>query len=343
LDALRQLGVNHYRFSVEWARIEPKPGVINHAAIAEYVRRARALKEAGIEPIVTLWHFTFPAWLYHEGDARRANYLDLRILPAWRAHVTRMVRALRPYVRIYVPENEPNGQLQLAYLGGHFPPGKLLGLASYKKAMRVSVAMFRDAAEIIRRERPDALVMGIYALPHWRRNWMQDPTGAVFNTMTRLNFDHLDQVHDVCDLIGVNYYFVQDADLVRFLTRRGEIGWKYTQLGWEIDAEGLYDVLNKTYQRYGRPLVITENGLATISEQKKIRYLREHINQMRRAIADGIDVRGYFPWTLVDNYEWREGWRASFGLAYLQAGDRQLTLGTSGKWFADFVRSHPQP
>jgi len=343
LHALKALDVNHYRFSIEWARVEPKPGVFNQAAIDHYVKMARELKASGIEPVVTLWHFTFPDWLYHDGNARKANYLDPRILPAWRNYVTRMVTALRPYVRVFVPENEPNGQLQLAYLAGHFPPGKLLAIGSYKKAMRVSVAMFRDAADIVHRSRPDAIVMGIYALPHWRRNWFEDPTGAVFNTTWRLNCDHLDQVHDVCDLIGVNYYFVQDAAIVRFLTHRGEIGWRYTQLGWEIDAEGLHDVLCRTYRRYGIPLVVTENGLATVSEQKKIRYLREHINQMRRAMADGVDVRGYFPWTLVDNYEWREGWRANFGLTYLQPGDQELTIGTSGKWFAEFVRSHPLP
>lgn len=337
------MGVNHFRFSVEWARVEPQPGRINQAAIDGYVRMARKLRAAGIEPIVTLWHFTFPAWLYHDGRGRHLNYLDPRIEPAWRAHVQRMVAAFGDDVCVYVPQNEPNGQLQLAYLGGHFPPGRLLALGSYKEAMDVSVRMFRAAADIVHRTNSRALVMGIYALPHWRRNWRQDPTGAVFNAMARLNYDHLDRVHDVCDLVGVNYYFVQDADIIRFLTHRGEIGWKYTQLGWEIDAEGLYDVLNRTYQRYGIPLVVTENGLATVSEQKKIRYLREHINQMRRAIAEGVDVRGYFPWTLVDNYEWREGWRANFGLAYLQPGDRDLTLGASGKWFADFVRSHPQP
>jgi beta-glucosidase len=345
LKALRQLGVSHFRFGVEWARIEPEPGVINQQALARYVSMARQLRAAGIEPVVNLWHFTFPDWLYDKKDKGRANFLHPDAKEAWRAHVTRVVRAMGPYVRIYVPQNEPNGALNLGYLaGGHWPPGMLLNPLAYKRAVRAAAEMFRDAASIIRRERPGAVVMGIYSMPDWRRSLLADPTAFMYNIVQRQNYDHLDMVADSMDVIGVNYYYAQEASLTRFLNRgHGEMSSDYTQLGWEIVPEGLYNVLTAVHKRYGKPIVVTENGLGTQSEQKRIRYLREHIAQMRRAMADGVDVRGYFPWTLVDNYEWKEGWHGQFGLFSFDRETKARNLEPTGKWFSAYIKAHPNP
>ncbi len=344
LKALRQLGVSHFRFGVEWARVEPRPGVINHQALARYVGMARQLRAAGIEPVVTLWHFTFPDWLYDKEDKGRANFLHPDAKEAWRAHVTRVVRAMKPHVRIYVPQNEPNGALNLGYIAGHWPPGLLLSPFKYKRALQASADMFRDAAAIIHRERPGALVMGIYSVPDWRRNFLTDPTALVYNVVQRQNFDHLDKVADSMDIIGVNYYYGQEASLLRFLNRgHGEMSSNYTQMGWEITPEGFYNVLTAVHRRYGKPIVVTENGLGTQSEQKRIRYIREHIAQMRRAMADGVDVRGYFPWTLVDNYEWKEGWHGQFGLFSFDRETKERNLEPTGKWFSAYIKTHPNP
>lgn len=344
LRALKKLGVTHYRFGIEWGRVEPEPGVFNEAAIRQYVSMARQLRAAGIEPVVTLWHFTFPAWLYDSKAKNRSNFLHPNVETAWKEYVTRMVTALAPYVRIYVPQNEPNGDLYIGYFGGHWPPGLLLTPGALKKATNVAVAMFREAATIIRRERPDAIIMGIYSIPNWRRNFLQDPTGFVFNMMMRQNFDHLDRVVDTIDVVGVNYYYSQDASAARFIIRpHGELTSNYTQNGWEIDPEGLHSVLKMVYNRYGKPIVISENGIGTQSEQKKIRYFREHVNQMRRAMNDGVDIRGYFPWTLIDNYEWAEGYAANFGLTHVDPTTKELVFEPSGEWFSKFIRANPTP
>ncbi len=344
LAALRQIGVNHFRFGIEWARVEPRPGEYNEIAIRQYVEMARKVRAAGIEPVVTLWHFTFPAWLYDREDKTKANFLHPDVEARWQAFVTRMVRALKPHVRVYVPQNEPNGALQLGYIAAHWPPGQLLRPWSYKKAMAASARMFNQASEIVKRERPDALVMGIYSLPYWRKNLLGDPTLMTYNTMERQNYDHLDQTIDHMDLVGVNYYYSQDASIPRFLRHgQGELGSNYTQMGWEITPEGLYNTLKLTWKRYGKPIVISENGLGTQSEQKRIAYVRSHLAQMRRAMADGVAVQGYFPWTLVDNYEWTEGYGANFGLFSFDPKTRNRVKQPVVDWFANYITTYPQP
>ena len=344
LAALKQLGVNHFRFGVEWARVEPRQGEINEAALRQYAEMARKCREAGIEPLVTLWHFTFPDWLYPK-DKSKANFLNPDVRSAWQNHVRRVVRATKSDVRIYVPQNEPNGALQLGWIAAHWPPGLLVRPGSYKKAMQVSADMFRDAASIVRKERPDALVMGIYSLPYWKKAKYLDPTRSVYNLMMHQNRDQLDMVADTCDLIGVNYYYSQQASAIRFLFRpSGERNSGYTQLGWEIAPTGLYHVLIDVYGRYHKPIVISENGIGTQSGQKSIRYFREHIAQMRRAMNDGVEVQGYFPWTLVDNYEWTEGWgHAQFGLFSFDKKTHDRIPTPSAIWYAHFIKTYPEP
>ena len=344
LAALKKLGVNHFRFGVEWARVEPRKGEINKAALRQYAEMARKCREAGIEPLVTLWHFTFPDWLYPK-DKSKANFLHPDVRTAWQAHVRRVVKATKADVRIYVPQNEPNGALQLGWIAAHWPPGLLVRPGSYKEAMRVSADMFRDAASIVREERPDALVMGIYSLPYWKKAKYLDPTRSIYNLMMHQNRDQLDMVADTCDLIGVNYYYAQQASALRFLFRpSGEHNSGYTQLGWEIAPTGLYHVLIDVYGRYHKPIVISENGIGTQSGQKSIRYFREHIAQMRRAMNDGVQVQGYFPWTLVDNYEWTEGWgHAQFGLFAFDKKTHDRIPTPSAYWYSNFIKAYPEP
>ena len=338
--ALKKIGVSHFRFSIEWARVEPKKGQFNEAAIRQYAEMARKLKAAGIEPIVTLWHFTFPDWLYNRYDKREVNFLHPDVQKEWDIYVTKMVGALKPYVRYWVPQNEPNGALQLGWIAGHWPPGILLSPFKYKRAMRVCADMFIDAAHIIKKERPDAVIMSAHSLPNWRPNRWQDPTLCTYNTMRRQNFDHLDMIQPVVDIIGINYYYTQDASIRSFLNHgQGEKSSNYTQMGWEIEPEGIYQVIKQIGDRYHKPMFISENGIGTKNEQKKIKYLRDHINQVRRADAEGYDMRGYFAWTLVDNFEWTEGYVPNFGLTVMDPKTKDRVFEPSAAFFQNVIRA----
>ncbi|MEO6845685.1 MAG: family 1 glycosylhydrolase, partial [Chthoniobacterales bacterium] len=156
LAALEKIGVTHYRFSIEWARIEPRPGVYDQKVIDKYVRMTKALKEAGIEPVVCLWHFTFPDWLYDTKHPANSNWLHPDYPARWQAFVKKMVYAFGPAVRYYAPQNEPNGQITTAYLVGQWPPGEIMNLGNYKKAIISSADQFRAAAHIIKAYNPNA-------------------------------------------------------------------------------------------------------------------------------------------------------------------------------------------
>lgn len=335
--ALKKIGVTHYRFSLEWARIEPEPGRYDEAAIRRYVDMARKLRAAGIEPVVCLWHFTFPGWLYDKAHPRQSNWLHPRMDERWRAYVRKVVPALAPHVRFFAPQNEPNGQIGTAYLNGMWPPALTAAFGTYAAAVRASAQQFREAADIIKSIRPDAVVMSVQALPWWEKG-MLDPTRACFNGMMRLNFDHLDLIADKCDLIGFNYYYSQKTGPLAALTAGSHRGKNFTMMGWDIDPAGLYKQIRLVSRRYGKPMMITENGIATLDDRKRIRYLSEHIGVVQQAIRDGYDVRGYFVWSLLDNYEWHGGYTDTFGLGRMNPVTFARELKPSAGFYRGVIR-----
>lgn len=338
LAALKKIGATHYRFSVEWARVEPQPGRYNEQAIQGYVRMCRKLKEAGIEPVVTLWHFTFPAWLTDPKDSSKTNWLHPLARERWNLYVDKIVRATAPYVNYYAPENEPNGQVLTAYIIGLWPPCHTLDFKGYKAATVASAGMFRDAAATIRKVKPSAKVLSVEALPWWKHGPL-DPGGLIYNTVMHSNFDHLDRVWDVCDIIGFNYYYSQRAGPLSFLSEGSRHGPRYTMMGWKIDPEGLAKQIDLVGRRYDKPMMITENGIATKNEGKRLRYMRSHLGVIRRMMEKGYDVRGYFVWSLADNYEWHYGYVPKFGLCTMDPATRARVPKPAADYYRNVIRA----
>jgi len=338
LAALKKIGVTHYRFSIEWARVEPQPGHYNEAALRRYVTMCRKLKEAGIEPVVTLWHFSFPAWLTDPHDSRKVNWLNPLARERWNLYVSKVVQATSPYVNYYAPENEPNGQVLTAYIAGLWPPCHILDFAGYKAATAASAEMFRDAAARIKEIKPSAKVVSVEALPWWKHGPL-DPGGLIYNTVQHSNFDHLDRIYDVCDIIGFNYYYSQSAGPISFLSESYRHGHHFTMMGWRIDPASLGKQIRYVAKRYDKPVMITENGIATLNDPKRIEYLHDHMAQIRKAMDEGYDVRGYFVWSLADNYEWHYGYVPKFGLATMDPVTRDRVLKPSAKYYHKVIKT----
>ena len=341
LAALKKTGVTHYRFSIEWGRVEPEPGVFDEQAIDRYVEMARRLKQAGIEPVVCLWHFTFPDWLYDKKNPKASNWLHPDARPRWNAYLDKVLPRLAPYTNYFAPQNEPNGQITTAYIVAQWPPAMTLAFGTYWKAIDASTGMFRDAAARIKKVKPSAKVVSVEALPWWDKAPL-DPGNLIYNTMIHGNTDHLDRVWDVCDILGINYYYSQKAGPLSLLAESYRHGHNFTMMGWRIDPEGLYKQIRRVGDRYGKPMMITENGIATLKDEKRIRYMREHIDAVGRAIRDGYDVRGYFSWSLADNYEWHYGYKAKFGLATMNPKTFERELKPSAFFYRDTIRSKPK-
>jgi beta-glucosidase len=340
LEALAKIRPTHYRFSIEWGRVETEPGVYDEKALARYVEMARRLKALGIEPVVCLWHFTFPDWLYDARHPGRSNWLHPLVRTHWNAYVDKVVRAMAPHVKYFAPQNEPNGQITTAYLVGQWPPAMTLAVGHYWKAIDASTGMFRDAAARIKAIKPSAKVLSVEALPWWERAPL-DPGGLIYNTMIHGNTDHLDRVYDVCDILGINYYYSQAPGILSLLAGPYRRGPNFTMMGWRINPDGLYKEIRRVATRYGKPMMITENGIATRDDAKRITYMQNHLAAIARAIRDGYDVRGYFSWSLADNYEWHYGYTATFGLATMNPQTHVRELKPSARHFAEWIRTHP--
>jgi beta-glucosidase len=325
-DLAKSLGHNAHRLSIEWSRIEPQQGVWNEAELDHYARVIAALRRRQLEPIVTLHHFTNPAWFARQGGWSRADSVA-----QFARYVEVVARRFAGDVRFWLTINEPTVYVKHAYVVCDWPP---CGPRSWRKAGRALRNLCRAhtaAHDILHRHRRDAMVGFAHNVPYvvpCRRHSLADRSAArlrdyVLNRLVLRLFGRPPQ--EVLDFIGINYYSRQ---IVRWrpvpgaaLLFGGECTAEhhqeprtFTTLGWEVYAAGLARVLRR-FARYGLPLMVTENGIATVDEDRRTRFLQDHLRALADAIGEGIPVLGYLYWTLMDNYEWTSGRSAQFGLA----------------------------
>ncbi len=337
IRALKKLGVTHYRFGPEWARVEPKPGNYNEAAIEHYVKVARRLRLNGITPVVCLWHFTFPSWLADFDRHERHGWLHPDAPERWRAYVRLMVERFGDHVSIYAPMNEPNAYA-LAILIGVFPPGGGMYYSRYQQNIERSAEAFLAAAQIIRELRPEALIVSIQSIIHWERDAF-DWFGFWYGKALEYNYEHLDRIAEAIDWVGFNYYFSEIATPLAQSLQALRSGDDVSDMGWLIDPDGLRAEIDILAERYGKPLVIMENGIAAREDKKRQQYLMRHLLAVKQSLRAGRDVRGYFHWSLIDNYEWHEGYKCKFGLFELSKDGKDLVAKDSAELYHYLIKN----
>ncbi|MBV8518353.1 MAG: glycoside hydrolase family 1 protein [Acidobacteria bacterium] len=330
-------GANAFRFSVSWSRIEPQRNAFDDRALARYRRFVDHLLQLGLEPAVTLFHYTHPRWFHEEAPWTSPASVD-----AFARFTRRVVDALGDGVRLYVPFNEPFVFLLAGYYDGQIPPG----IASPRDAARVFdhlLAAHAASAAVIRELQPRAAVgvaHNMMAFAPERRWHLLDRTLArvahrcynsgVLEAFATGRWDfrlppstrfrgRRDDLPASLDFFGINYYsrlHLRCPGRERWIgdfAYRDKTGLGLTDNGWEIHPHGFEAALREA-ARGGFPLVVTENGLADGEDRLRGRFLREHLAALGRVEADGIPVHGYFQWSLVDNYEWLDGYEPKFGL-----------------------------
>jgi len=328
---LAGLGLNQYRLSIEWSRIEPEEGSVDAGALDHYRRMLEAAHRRGITPWVNLHHFTLPRWFAAKGGfLRQENLVD------WHRHVERVARALMPLTGHWHPINEANAYAAGSYLVGEMPPG-IRDLGGCLDVLRNTTLMYRDAYQILKSADPKTRVGTIHAfVPIYPADpeseddrLLAQSFDVLFNDLPlRALRDGLivlpgrepeavAGLQGAADFFGANYYASSILDHRRpsQLLPYPPGQTRLTQVGNGVYPEGLRRVLQRVRDAgLGIPLYVTENGIGTDDDRWRIEYLAQHLHQVGLAIADGCDVRGYFHWTSVDNFEWSRGWTAPFGL-----------------------------
>jgi beta-glucosidase len=325
LGWMEALGLTAYRFSIEWSRVEPQAGVWNEEALDRYAWLAAECRRRGIEPMVTLHHFTSPAWF-----AAMGGFLWTTSVQAFAAYAERVASRLGPHVAHWITFNEPNVYVSAGYIAGRFPPGRR-SLTAAIRASRNIQAAHRAAYALLHRNperRPVSVGIALQMLevaPARRWNLAERALASVLDTFLNDTWPR-----DLAprggarqlDFLGVNYYTTGRLRLSPVAAARGghlldlmlhaEEGQR-SDLGWPIDPDGLGRALTRA-SRHGVPLIVTENGVADGSDVLREAYLRDHLAVIARHRAAGGDIRGYLHWSLMDNWEWLEGYAARFGL-----------------------------
>lgn len=338
-DIARELGHNAHRLSLEWSRIEPRQGEWNEAALQHYRSVVRAVRQRGMEPFVTLWHFTNPRWFADRGgwEAGEAPALFSR-------YAAKAAEAL-PQVKFWLTVNEPNVYAVLGYIAGEWLPE----VKNFVRAFRVHKQLIKGhqraylAMKQVRRDLEVGFAQNLVFFEPTRSSsrldrWSTRQADRWYNR----RFIALTRRH--CDYLGVNHYLHQ---YIRFRSVRDPIGYEpqgqpQSDGGWQIYPQAMYQVL-KIARDYGKPIYITENGVADAQDRWRKHFIRDYLMQVHRAMSEGADVRGYFHWSLLDNFEWREGFTQRFGLAEVDFQTQARKIRPSAHWFAEVCKRNALP
>lgn len=364
LDLARALGTNAFRFSVEWARIEPRPGERDPAAIAFYDRLIDACLARGLHPVLTLVHFTLPQWCREGG---RQGWLDEAVHGAFVRHVRFCAERWGDRVATWLTINEPAIYALAAYFLGLFPPGvrgrPALVDACELALVRAHADAYRVVHEVVARRYPQQRVRVGAAkhMAHWTRSAF-DPGGRFFERARRFNWRFLEAIVDgvwlgpaadgaeaiaaaaagTADFIGINYYSSLVADPVALLRIGGVLPRRldadHNDMGLPIAPEGFETMLVATWKRFELPILVTENGLADAADSRRARFLTDHLAALDRAMAAGAQVFGYLHWSLLDNFEWHVGFWPRFGLVSVDYASHQRTVRDSAWHYAKLIR-----
>jgi beta-glucosidase len=369
-DRMAAMRQNSHRLSLEWSRIQPQPDTWSEEALLRYREMLEGLRDRGIQPMVTLHHFTNPLWMAVLGGWEHPKS------PKWfEAYVRKVVSALGDLVDLWCTINEPMVLLSQGYLIGKWPPNKISISALYQAGLNL-VRAHAAAYHAIHEMNPDAKVGLAKHMIVWspHRTWI--PTDhlvarfvnritnhLILDALTKgyvrmfgKRFVQLDNAANTLDWIGINYYQrfrvgMKIRNLIRLIlpSLPAEIFYQGTDPtyqkgpgGWgEIHAEGLFDTL-RSVAKYGLPIYITENGIPDEDDSNRPRFILTHLHQLWRAIQLGIPVRGYYHWSLVDNFEWSEGYNPEFrfGLLGVDFKTQERTLRTSGELYAQVCRQN---
>ncbi len=358
------LGLNAIRMSLEWSRLEPEPGVFDRDAFERYRAILRFAKDRGLEVMLTLSHFTLPRWVAKLGGWTHANTPAL-----FGGFAERSMRELADHVRLVATLNEPMVLAFTAYAGRSWPPGRG-SLRACLLALRRMMDGHLEAYRAIRRVAPAVRVGLVVNMPLFTaargdhhidrlvaaaQDWAFN--GALLHALRTgvwlppfaLRPETVSELPRSFDWMGLNYYGRYDvrfnplAPALLFGRHVQDPTVRLHETDWGRPwPPGMSAQLHRL-EALGVPLYVTENGVCDAEDALRPDYLLEHVAELERFGKSGHDVRGYFHWSLVDNFEWAEGWNARFGLFELDVATLARTPRRSAELYASIVRAGGVP
>jgi len=302
----RKIGLNAFRFGIEWSRLEPEPGVWDQKEVDHYHNYIDEMHKAGLEPVLNLWHWTHPVWFEERGGFGRKENLSF-----WLKYVQKVADEFGTSVRYVITVNEPNiyvtyKDINKVNVPPEAPlPQRLLMLWRLVKAHKL-------AYRTLKRVNPDlqisaAVQMGASKLASEAGflskivAWGADRFG---------NYLFYDRVKRQVDFVGFNFYFANYFKGTKLANPKSPV----SDVGWYMEPGAIGEVIATVAKRYKKPIMITENGVADADDQYRQWWLKETTMALIKARQDGINIIGYMHWSLLDNFEWHQGWWPRFGL-----------------------------
>ena len=327
LDLVQQFGLNSFRFSVEWARVEPARGEYSRAALTHYRAVINACRERDIIPVVTLHHFTLPQWVADAG-----GFESPEIVTWMAAYAAEVAAALGDVIGVACTINEPNIVALMGYLYGIFPPAQhgWDRFCAVNATMRACHAAMRDALKAGPGDYPVGLTLSMT-----QYEAVDGGESRLASWIAEMEDSYLEAVRGD-DFLGVQCYSKS------LIGPHGPVhptaDDDVTDMGYLFWPQCVEHTVRRAAKIAQVPLIVTENGIATANDQRRIDYIFEALQGLHRTIEDGIDVRGYFQWSLLDNFEWVLGYSQRFGIVSVDRQTFARTAKPSAHWFGDVAR-----
>lgn len=324
-----RLNLNSLRVGIEWSRIEPEEGVFNKQAISHYKKYLLAMKEQGLEPVVTLWHWTNPVWFENKG-----GFLKRRNIKYFLRYVRYVSQQLGMHINYFITINEPTVYASMSYREERWPPELGSKPATIRVLLNLAKA-HRKSYKIIKSIRPrskiglahhvaycypgdDSKISQLASL--WHR-WLE-------------NEWFISRVRKHQDYLGLNHYFSN-----RYCgTHVHNPHLDKSDMGWDMAPANIAPLLKRLHEKYDLPILITENGLADHRDKHREWWLRETVAAMNEALRGGVRLIGYQHWSLIDNFEWAEGFWPRFGLIEINYQTKQRKVRPSALWYARVIK-----
>jgi beta-glucosidase len=379
LDLMAGLGLELYRFSISWPRVQPDgKGRPNRAGLDFYRRLVDGLLERGIEPMPTLYHWDLPQALQDEGGWEQRDTAE-----RFAEYAALVLAELGDRIRSWITHNEP----WVTAFEGYGYGTKAPGVRDWAVALSVAHNVLLShglAVRAFREHGPQPREIGIalnlypvypattravdreaaYRFDGFMNRWFLDPVThgyyppdmigdfeTRFGPLDFVKTGDLATIAEPIDFLGVNYYSrtLAENDPSSPVGVRTPVGdLPTTAMGWEVSPDTFYDLLIRIQREYGLPVVITENGAAyddeppangVVEDPERLDFLRRHLAAVERAVAAGVDIRGYCAWSLLDNFEWERGYSKRFGIVYVDYPTQRRVPKRSALWYRDLIAS----